>query len=111
KLPAMRLRWRVRGVMAGLFVVLAATLIATHASWAALGASALVMLLGTLLFEQQIVRPVENVARQALKVATGERNSVDQLNRSDELGLTLRAVGQLGLMCRWLINDVSSQVV
>ncbi|MEY7833060.1 aerotaxis receptor, partial [Escherichia coli] len=26
------------------------------------------------------------------------------------LGLTLRAVGQLGLMCRWLINDVSSQV-
>ena len=111
KLPAMPLRWRVRGVMAGLFVALAATLIATHASWAALGASALVMLLGTLLFEQQIVRPVENVARQALKVATGERNSVDHLNRSDELGLTLRAVGQLGLMCRWLINDVSSQVV
>jgi aerotaxis receptor len=73
--------------------------------------AAVVMLLGTLLFEQQIVRPVENVARQALKVATGERNSVQHLNRSDELGLTLRAVGQLGLMCRWLINDVSSQVV
>ena len=69
------------------------------------------MLLGTLVFEQQIVRPVENVARQALRVATGERNSVQHLNRSDELGLTLRAVGQLGLMCRWLINDVSSQVV
>ena len=60
------------------------------------------------MFEQQIVRPVENVARQALRVATGERNSVQHLNRSDELGLTLRAVGQLGLMCRWLINDVSS---
>ncbi|HCN6902136.1 TPA: aerotaxis sensor receptor Aer, partial [Escherichia coli] len=60
--------------------------------------------------EWQIVRPIENVARQALKVATGERNSVEHLNRSDELGLTLRAVGQLGLMCRWLINDVSSQV-
>lgn len=63
------------------------------------------------MFEQQIVRPVENVARQALRVATGERNSVQHLNRSDELGLTLRAVGQLGLMCRWLINDVSSRVV
>ncbi|XPE23086.1 hypothetical protein ACNKHM_16965 [Shigella sonnei] len=37
-------------------------------------------------------------------------NSVEHLKRSDELGLTLRAVGQLGLMCRWLINDVSSQV-
>ena len=111
KLPAMPLRWRVRSVMAALFAVLAATLIATSAGWMPLVAAALVMLLGTLLFEQQIVRPVENVARQALKVATGERNSVQHLNRSDELGLTLRAVGQLGLMCRWLINDVSSQVV
>ncbi|WP_417314574.1 PAS domain-containing methyl-accepting chemotaxis protein [Enterobacter sp.] len=111
KLPSMPLRWRVRGVMAVLFAALAATLLTTAAGWAPLAASAVVMLLGTLLFEQQIVRPVENVARQALKVATGERNSVQHLNRSDELGLTLRAVGQLGLMCRWLINDVSSQVV
>jgi aerotaxis receptor len=111
KLPAMPLRWRVRSVMAALFAVLAATLVATSAGWMPLVAAAVVMLLGTLLFEQQIVRPVENVARQALKVATGERNSVQHLNRSDELGLTLRAVGQLGLMCRWLINDVSSQVV
>ncbi|MGX1905829.1 methyl-accepting chemotaxis protein [Enterobacter asburiae] len=111
KLPAMPLRWRVRSVMAALFAVLAATLIATSAGWMPLVAAAVVMLLGTLLFQQQIVRPVENVARQALKVATGERNSVQHLNRSDELGLTLRAVGQLGLMCRWLINDVSSQVV
>jgi len=111
KLPSMPLRWRVRSVMAGLFAVLAATLVATSAGWMPLAAAALVMLLGTLLFEQQIVRPVENVARQALKVATGERNSVQHLSRSDELGLTLRAVGQLGLMCRWLINDVSSQVV
>jgi len=111
KLPTLSLRWRVRGVMAILFAVLAATLAATHAGWAALGCSALMMLLGVALFEQQIVRPVENVARQALRVATGERHSVDHLNRSDELGLTLRAVGQLGLMSRWLMNDISSQVV
>ncbi|BDS22578.1 aerotaxis receptor [Enterobacter roggenkampii] len=111
KLPAMPLRWRVRSMMAVLFAGLAATLAATSAGWLPLTAAAVVMLMGTLLFEQQIVRPIENVARQALKVATGERNSVQHLNRSDELGLTLRAVGQLGLMCRWLINDVSSQVV
>ncbi|MGL4430999.1 MAG: methyl-accepting chemotaxis protein [Silvania sp.] len=111
KLPAMPLRWRTRSVMAALFLLLAGSLYATDAGWIPLAASALVMLLGTLLFEQQIVRPVENVARQALKVATGERHTVDHLNRSDELGLTLRSVGQLGLMCRWLINDVSSQVV
>ncbi len=39
--------------------------------------------------------PIENVATQALKVATGERNSVQHLNRSDELGPTPRAVGSL----------------
>ena len=110
KLPAMPIRWRVRSVMAFMFVLLAVALQQMGAEWPLLLMSALVMLLGTAIFEWQIVRPIENVARQALKVATGERNSVSHLNRSDELGLMLRAVGQLGLMCRWLIHDVSSQV-
>lgn len=110
KLTAMPVRWRVRSVMALIYVVLAAALHLSGAPWLAQLMCALVMLLGTAAFEWQIVRPIENVAKQALKVATGERNSVAHLNRSDELGLTLRAVGQLGLMCRWLINDVSSQV-
>ncbi|WP_410687309.1 methyl-accepting chemotaxis protein [Citrobacter braakii] len=110
KLPALPIRWRVRSVMAIRFIVLAAALQQMGAEWPLLLISALVMMLGTAIFEWQIVRPIENVARQALKVATGERNSVSHLNRSDELGLMLRAVGQLGLMCRWLIHDVSSQV-
>ena len=110
KLPAMPIRWRVRSVMAFMFVLLAATLQQMGAEWPLLLMSALVVVLGTAIFEWQIVRPIENVTRQALKVATGERNSVSHLNRSDELGLMLRAVGQLGLMCRWLIHDVSSQV-
>ncbi|CAM6509016.1 methyl-accepting chemotaxis protein [Citrobacter freundii] len=110
KLPAMPVRWRVRSVMAFMFVLLAVALQQMGAEWPLLLMSALVMLLGTAIFEWQIVRPIENVTRQALKVATGERNSVSHLNRSDELGLMLRAVGQLGLMCRWLIHDVSSQV-
>lgn len=110
KLPALPIRWRVRSVMALMFAVLATALQQTGAEWPLLLMSALVMLLGTAIFEWQIVRPIENVACQALKVATGERNSVSHLNRSDELGLMLRAVGQLGLMCRWLIHDVSSQV-
>ena len=110
RLPAMPIRWRVRSVMAFMFVLLAVALQQMGAEWPLLLMSALVMLLGTSIFEWQIVRPIENVTRQALKVATGERNSVSHLNRSDELGLMLRAVGQLGLMCRWLIHDVSSQV-
>ncbi|WP_336285507.1 methyl-accepting chemotaxis protein [Citrobacter arsenatis] len=110
KLPALPIRWRVRSVMALMLIVLATVLQQMGAEWPLLLMSALVMILGTAIFEWQIVRPIENVARQALKVATGERNSVSHLNRSDELGLMLRAVGQLGLMCRWLIHDVSSQV-
>lgn len=110
KLAAIPLRWRVRSIMSGFYLLLAASLLALSAPVMAMLASALILLLTTLVFEWQIVRPVENVARQALSVATGERNSVDPLPRSDELGLTLRAVGQLGLMCRWLINDVSTQV-
>ena len=110
KLSAMPLRWRVRSVMLGLYLLLAGSLLALNAPIAAVLASAILLLLTTLVFEWQIVRPIENVTRQALRVATGERNSVEHLDRSDELGLILRSVGQLGLMCRWLINDVSSQV-
>ncbi|HAZ8273530.1 TPA: PAS domain-containing protein [Citrobacter koseri] len=110
KLPAIPIRWRVRSVMALTGVVLMAAMAQMGVAWPALFVNALLMLAGTAVFEWQIVRPIEHVARQALKVATGERNSVSHLNRSDELGLMLRAVGQLGLMCRWLINDVSSQV-
>lgn len=110
KLPAIPIRWRVRSVMALTGVVLMAAMAQMGVAWPALFVNALLMLAGTAVFEWQIVRPIENVARQALKVATGKRNSVSHLNRSDELGLMLRAVGQLGLMCRWLINDVSSQV-
>lgn len=41
----------------------------------------------------------------------GETQQVEQPKRIDEVGVTLRAIGQLGLMFRWLINDVSSQAV
>ncbi|WP_213838512.1 methyl-accepting chemotaxis protein [Escherichia coli] len=110
KLPSLPLRWRARGVMTLMFILLTAMLWFVAAPVVTYFLCTLVVLLASACFEWQIVRPIENVARQALKVATGERNSVEHLNRSDELGLTLRAVGQLGLMCRWLINDVSSQV-
>ncbi|MDX6020194.1 methyl-accepting chemotaxis protein [Scandinavium sp. V105_16] len=110
KLPGMALRWRVRALMTLLWLLLTASLFATGAHGLTIGVSTLMLLVGTAVIEWQIVRPVENVARQALNVATGERNSVTHLNRSDELGLILRSVGQLGLMCRWLIHDVSGQV-
>lgn len=110
KLAAIPLRWRMRSVTLGCYLLLAASLLTLGAPISAVLTSALIVLLATAVLEWQIIRPIENVARQALSVATGERNSVEHLKRGDELGLMLRSVGQLGLMCRWLINDVSSQV-
>ncbi|MBB1202641.1 PAS domain S-box protein [Enterobacteriaceae bacterium 89] len=110
KLPGMPLRWRLRGAMALTWLALMAALLVTHSHWFGITTGTLMLLAVTAFLEWQLVRPVENVARQALSVATGDRNSVTQLNRSDELGLILRSVGQLGLMCRWLIHDVSGQV-
>lgn len=115
KLPLLPLRWRIRGMMSAIFLAWLVSMALAGQSSGNLLTSGLIsfvlMAVGCSLFEWQIARPFENVARQALQVATGERHSVDQLNRVDELGITLRAIGQLGLMCRWLINDVSSQVV
>ncbi|PHM95460.1 hypothetical protein CR079_27145, partial [Salmonella enterica subsp. enterica serovar Typhimurium] len=68
----------------------ALALCGTDASWQALLLGAVAMLAGPALLELQIVRPIGSVGTQALKVATGERNSVQHLNRSDELVLTLR---------------------
>lgn len=110
KLSVMPLRWRVRLLMTSLFMLLTAALCATNAPWMSLAVAALLMLAGTALLEAQIVRPVENVAHQALSIATGGRHRVQHLSRGDELGLILRSVGQLGLICRWLKNDVASQV-
>lgn len=62
KLPALPIRWRVRCVMAFIFAVLAASLMQQNAPVASMMISALVMLLGTAMFEWQIVRPIENVA-------------------------------------------------
>jgi len=75
------------------------------------GVSATVLVLASLALEAQIARPLENLLDQALEVASGNKQNVDSMNRVDEIGMTLRAVGQLGLMFRWLIDDVSEQVI
>lgn len=110
RLNSLPLRWRARGVMMFLFLALAGALSAGAAPLWSLFYTALLVMLGSACVEWQIIRPVEKVAREALSVATGEKSYVEPFHRSDELGLTLRAVGQLGLMSRWLMNDVAGQV-
>ncbi|PLV60788.1 PAS domain-containing protein [Erwinia sp. E602] len=114
-LKTLPLRWRIRSALLALWLPLIAAAAASGASGLALagfsGVSALLLLLGSLWLESQISRPLESVCRQALDVASGARPQVGHLNRVDEIGMTLRAVGQLGLMFSWLINDVRDQVV
>lgn len=61
--------------------------------------------------ESQLARPLEQLRKQALDVATGNNRDVLNIDRVDEIGMTMRSISQLGLMFRWLINDVSEQVI
>ena len=111
----MPVRWRIR---TGL---LAAWPLLVLAGWLAgmkdvplagfAGGSAAILLCVSLWLQQQISRPLELVLEQALKVASGESQTVSHMDRVDEIGMTLRTINQLGLMFRWLIDDVSEQVI
>ncbi|AJG17741.1 PAS domain-containing methyl-accepting chemotaxis protein [Cupriavidus basilensis] len=111
----MPVRWRIRGALATLLpasVIGAAALGMSGMPLAGLGGIVAVMLLlvcGWL--EAQISRPLERVMAQALRVASGESQQVEHMDRVDEIGMTLRTISQLGLMFRWLIDDVSEQVL
>ncbi|CAJ8873599.1 methyl-accepting chemotaxis protein [Burkholderia pseudomallei] len=61
--------------------------------------------------DAQIARPLRTLRRQALDVATGASRRGVNMNRVDEIGMSLRTINQLGLMFRWLIDDVSEQVL
>ncbi len=114
-LKTLPLRWRIRSPLIALLPlsVCSVWLLGMRATQIGCFAAgmALLLLLASLWLEQQISRPMERVCRQALRVATGASHKVDQLDRVDELGITLRAIGQLGLMFRWLVADVSGQAI
>lgn len=111
----MRVRWRIRCAFIGGLLLTASSLLmldVTHAQgFILLAAMTLASLLGSWFLESQVARPLEVLREQALKVSTGASHSVTPLNRCDEIGMGLRAVGQLGLMFRWLIDDVAEQVL
>ena len=65
---------------------------------------------GCYMLEAQFARPIERLRQQALDVATGNNRSALVVDRVDEIGVAMRTISQLGLMFRWLIDDVSQQV-
>ncbi|MFX1767426.1 methyl-accepting chemotaxis protein [Paraburkholderia sp. A1RI-2L] len=111
----MRVRWRIRFALLTLVPLmgLAAWLLGlrTYALGGITGAALLASLVVALWLESQISRPLEKVLEQALRVASGESQKAVHMDRVDEIGMTLRTVSQLGLMFRWLIDDVSEQVI
>ncbi len=75
------------------------------------GLSAVGVGLAGLFLESQLAGPLEYLREQALRVATGDTHKVAHMDRVDEIGMTMRTISQLGLMFRWLIDDVSQQVL
>jgi len=114
-LKTMSVRWRIRWAMLAMMplVVGAAALagvagaVLASVGGAALAAAGLV----AWFLEAQIAGPLEGLRDAALKVASGESRNAVHIDRVDEIGITLRTVSQLGLMFRWLVDDVSDQVM
>ena len=69
------------------------------------------MVITGVIFEQMIAKPLEELRKTALAVATGAQQEVASMDRVDEIGMSMRCISQLGLMFRWLVSDVSEQVM
>ena len=107
-------RWRIRSALAatvpGMAVGAALVCVSGVALGGVVGVAAVLALAASLWLEAQIARPLEQVKAQALRVVAGERTEL-HMNRVDEVGMILRTVGQLGLMFRWVVDDVSGQAM
>jgi aerotaxis receptor len=114
-LQTMPVRWRIRSALLALLpasVMGAWTLgLGGLAVVGFAGVMSVLSLLAAWWLEAQVSRPVEQMCQQALRVASGDAQSAAHMNRVDEVGMALRTISQLGLMFRWLIDDVSEQVV
>ena len=108
------IRWRLR--LAALAATAAVVACARAQGVAGLGllefaGSAAVCLAATTWWLQsRIATPLEQMRDQALRVAAGDTQAAQRMDRVDEIGMTMRTIGQLGLMFRWIIDDVTGQV-
>ena len=108
-------RWRVRVglALAPLLSLAAAALLglAPDHLLALAGVLATTTALSAWWLTVQVTAPLEVLATQARNIAAGDTHANVQMNRVDEIGMSMRAVNQLGLMFRWIVDDVSEQVL
>lgn len=113
-LKSLPIRWRIRGVLIGLLLIQMLMIAVWGPSllgaMAAFACSAALFTWASLWLETQIATPLEQLRLQALTIATGNKPHVEPMQRTDEIGITYGAINQLGLMFRWLVNDVSTQL-
>ena len=111
----MSVRARVRLNMLGLWLLAIAGVLAVQGlnpgGYSLAGLLTLIFAMGNMLLEMQFAHPIEQLRQQALDVATGSNRAALNVDRVDEIGTTMRTISQLGLMFRWLIDDVSQQVM
>jgi aerotaxis receptor len=108
-------RWRIRSAVLALAQAMVgcawAAGLTGSALWGFAAAAAAASLLASWWLQTQISKPLEQMRDQALRVASGEAQHALHMDRVDEIGMTMRTIGQLGLMFRWVIDDVSGQVL
>jgi aerotaxis receptor len=106
---------RRRGVVVVLLAVLPAALATAALGLAAAATAVLGTALGTgallalWLGERQFTRPLERIREQALQAAGGQAPLCRELGRSDDIGLVHRAVNQMSVNQKTLIDDVIAQ--
>lgn len=102
-------RWRIRLALAGVALACLAPMAA--------GGPGLMVLPGLLTvgaacwwLERRIAGPLAHMLTQAKAVAAGQVGNDMYLNRTDEIGMALRAINQSGLNLRALVGDVAEQM-
>jgi len=118
----MSMAWRIRLGLAGMWLIfMAAVQLLSqwmpqifNPSWQVLIGlgviNLVVMLLTNWSLQQQIAWPLQNMARMAQDVASGNLRETPGLDRVDEIGMIARSLNQAGLNLRALVDDVGVQV-
>nr|WP_244664975.1 methyl-accepting chemotaxis protein [Candidatus Symbiopectobacterium sp. 'North America'] len=65
---------------------------------------------GCELLVRQVAAPLAHILQQAMRAAAGQADSMEQLDRIDEIGMLMRAVNQSGLNFRTFVDDVNSNL-
>ena len=114
-LQTMPVAWRIRGALLALAPIIVLSAWTQGLGGMALGtfsvAVAVCVTLVAWFLQAQIATPLSQMRAHALRVAAGDTQDALHMNRIDEIGMTMRTIGQLGLMFRWIIDDVSSQIL